>query len=35
MVAVAQRLERWIVAPEVGGSNPLSHPKRMKEACND
>ncbi len=27
MVGVAQRLERWIVVPEVGGSRPLTHPK--------
>lgn len=27
MVGVAQRLEHWTVAPVVGGSNPLTHPK--------
>jgi hypothetical protein len=27
MVAVAQRLERPVVAREVAGSNPASHPK--------
>jgi hypothetical protein len=26
MAAVAQGLERWIVVPEAGGSNPLSRP---------
>lgn len=27
MVGVAQRVEHWTVAPVVGGSNPLTHPK--------
>ena len=27
MVSVAQWLERWTVAPGVGGSIPLTHPR--------
>ncbi len=27
MVSVAQWLEHWTVAPGVGGSSPLTHPK--------
>jgi hypothetical protein len=27
MVAVAQVVEHWIVAPVVAGSTPVSHPK--------
>ncbi len=26
MVGVAQLVERWIVAPEVAGSSPVTHP---------
>jgi hypothetical protein len=26
MVSVAQLVERWIVAPVVVGSNPITHP---------
>ena len=29
MVGVAQWLERRVVAPEVGGSSPLTHPIRL------
>ena len=32
MVGVAQGLERRVVAPEVGGSNPLTHPIRVSFA---
>ncbi len=28
MVGVAQGLERRVVAPEAGGSNPLTHPSQ-------
>ena len=28
MVSVAQRSEHWTVAPGVGGSSPLTHPKQ-------
>lgn len=31
MVAVAQRLERLVVAQEVGGSNPLSYPMWVRQ----
>jgi hypothetical protein len=29
MVSVAQWLEYWTVAPGVGGSSPLTHPKQF------
>lgn len=33
MVGVAQLVERWIVAPEVVGSNPIVHPKLAVAGC--
>ena len=32
MVAVAQLVERWIVAPVVVGSNPIGHPILLQVA---
>ena len=29
MLAVAQMEEQWIVAPQVAGSSPVSHPSRV------
>ena len=29
MVSVAQLVERWTVAPVVGGSSPLAHPSEF------
>ena len=29
MVSVAQWLEHWTVAPGVGGSSPLTHPRKF------
>jgi hypothetical protein len=30
MVALAQLVEHWIVAPKVAGSNPAGHPNAYK-----
>ncbi len=31
MVGVAQRVEHWVVAPEVAGSSPVTHPIKTNQ----
>ena len=33
MVGVAQLVEHWIVAPDVEGSSPFTHPNYLSIAC--